>query len=432
MSIKMYQLKWLIKRFGFIKRIFFELKDALIYQKDSRFLLHYWNGHQSPYQSIMFYNLFGRILFSIKEFILKNSIKLEGYNASSKDLDILYKRGNHNLLWPRPPMSKLSGYLLSDKYSKKIQKSLELALSLEDEKFDKTKEWDRIATLIKNYFFDENGDLIKNRVENFRADNRLYNELFNDQFKYIDKSDSYIKSYLQSLDLILEYHRVATKVDKTLLASISESDAGSNLCPQYRAKRISEKLLFHATIVDDLIKSISFDSMDKSVILDIGCGYGSLSRMLRYYTQNSCHILLDLPETLILTSYFIKYNFPSAKIAQLDDIINRLDDFDTVISEYDFIIIPPTILKSIKSKSIDLVINTASLAFMQKEYLEFYLTHIDRVLKDGAYFYSLNKEYDDKWGIGMYNWDFKASYLTRLFEYNNRFSYAQWLGQKVK
>ena len=78
------------------------------------------------------------------------------------------------------------------------------------------------------------------------------------------------------------------------------------------------------------------------------------------------------------------------------------------------------------------MINTASLGFMQKEYLEFYLEQTNRVLKEGGYFYSLNKEYNDHWGIGFYDWDFKSSYLTRLFEYNNRFSYAQWLGQKGK
>jgi putative sugar O-methyltransferase len=427
----MYQLKWLIKRFGYVKRIVLEFKDMLIYQKESKFLLHSWNAHQTPFKSVLFYNFFGRILWSAKEFFLKKSIKLEGYDAEVKDLDYLYKRGSYECLWPRPPMTFISAYELSDEDCRKIEKSLFIAYNIENQDFDKTKEWERISLLIKEEFFDQNSHLIKEKLINFRKNNLLYQKLFNDQFNYLNPNDSYTKSYLQSIDLILEYHRLASKADKTLLASISESSAGNNFCIQYRGKRVSEKLLFHAVVVNDIISTVQFNRDKKNAILDIGSGYGALSRMLNFYTPNSCHILLDLPETLVLTSYFIKYNFPAAKVALLDDIVDNIEDFDNHIQEYDFIIITPDILNYIKEQSIDLVINTASLAFMQKEYLEFYLSHIDRVLKKGGYFYSLNKEYDDKWGIGMYNWNFKASYLTRLFEYNNRFSYAQWLGEKI-
>jgi len=280
-------------------------------------------------------------------------------------------------LWPRPPMTELSTYQLSDEYCKKMENSLSIAYKIEDKNFDKTKEWNRIAALIKEHFFDLKMHLKKDKIINFRKDNRLYQKLFNDQFYYLNPSDTYTKSYLQSIDLILEYHRLASKIDKTLLASVSESIAGNNICAHYRGKRVSEKLLFHTTVVNDLINIIPFNSDKRSVILDIGCGYGALSRMLHYYTANSCHILLDLPETVVLTSYFIKYNFPTAKIALLDDIIDDLNHFEKLTLKYDFIIITPSVLNFVKSRSVDLVINTASLGFMQKEYLEFYLSEID-------------------------------------------------------
>lgn len=428
----MYQLKWILKRFGFIKRIFFEFIDKLIYQKKSQSLLHSWNAHRTPFKAILFYNFFGRLLWSAKEIIFKKSLKLEGYEVQADDLSNHYLHGDYDLLWPKSPMVELHHYKLEDAFCQKIKKSLADAYALEHDNFDKTPEWNRIATLIKTYFFTPDGTINKEHLINFRNDSSHYQELFNDQFHYLDVHESYTKSYLKSIDLILEYHRTAKKVDKMLLASVSDSDAGNNSCVQYRGKRVSEKSLFHTVVVNDLIKVIPFSTISRSVILDIGSGYGALSRILHYYTPNSCHILLDLPETLIMTSYFIKYNFPNAKIALLDDIIDDLDDFDTWVKTYDFIIIPPSVLATLKEESVDLVINTASMGFMQKAYLEFYLTQTNRVLKEGGYFYSLNKEYDDHWGIGMHAWDFKASYITRLFEYNNRFSYPQWLGQKVK
>ena len=428
----MYKLKWLLKRFGFLKRISFEFIDKLIYQKESQFLLHSWNAHKTPYTSILFYNFLGRILWASREFVMKKSIKLEGYDTSSKELQRFYKKGQHSILWPKSPMVELSNYILDDDFTTKIENSLKIAYKLEKEKFDKTQEWDRIAKLITKHFFDNSGKIIKENLTSFRKKRELYQELFNDQFTYLDDKESYEKSYLKSIDLILEYHRMAEKVDKTVLASISESDAGENICAVYRGKRVSEKSLFHATVVNDLIKTISFDAKTREVILDIGCGYGALNRMLYYYVPNCCHILLDLPETLILTSYFIKYNFPDAKIALLEDIEDKLDDFDSIINEYDFVIVSPSLLTYMDDKSVDLVINTASMGFMQKEYQEFYLSNTSRILRDGGYFYSLNKEYNDKWGIGYYEWDYKANYLTRLFEYNNRFSFPQWIGQKIK
>ena len=387
----MYQLKWVLKRFGFSKRIFLEFINRSIYQKNSQFLLHSWSAHQTPFKPILFYNFFGRILWAFKEIIFKNSLKLEGYGTTTKDLSNQYQHGSDNILWPKSPMVKLDHYQLSDQYCKSIEESLKQAYKIEKSSFDKTKEWNRIATLIKKHFFNEEGTLKKDRLINFREDTKRYQELFNDQFHYLDVRESYTKSYLKSIDLILEYHRVAKKIDKTILASVSESNAGNNACVQYRGKRVSEKSLFHALVVNDLVKVIPFSAMHRSVILDIGSGYGGLSRILHYYTPNSCHVLLDLPETLIMTSYFIKYNFPKAKIALLEDIIDKLDDFDTLVQAYDFIIIPPSVLTSLKSRSVDLVINTASLGFMQKEYLEFYLEQTNRVLKEGGYFYSLNK-----------------------------------------
>ncbi len=427
----MHQLKWIVKRFHFLKRIFLEFLNQLIYQKNSQYLLHTTNAHQMPFESILFYNLFGRFLWASKEIILKKSIKLEGYDTKAEDLVDLYHEGSYRLLWPKSPMIKFDTYQLSDNFCKKIENSLSHAYANELQNFDKTKEWRRVEIVIKSNFFDKDGHILKLNLINFRNDTKLYQELFNDQFNYINQHESYTKSYLKSIDLILEYHRLSAKVDKTILASISESRAGNNLCAQYRGKRVSHKNLFHAVVVNDIIKTISFIPMKKSVILDIGSGYGALAYMLYHYTPNSCYILLDLPETLVLTSYFIKYNFPKLKIALLEDIIDNLNDFDRIIKEYDFIIIPPSILTFVKDESVDLVINSASMGFMQKEYIDFYLTQIDRTLKVGGHFYSLNKEYSDHWGVGVYEWDFKSSFITRLFEYNNRFSYPQWLGQKI-
>lgn len=268
--------------------------------------------------------------------------------------------------------------------------------------------------------------------EGFRATSKRCEEVFGDHFYYVNQDVGYTKAYLKAIDLILEYHRYSKVINKELLASVSESSAGGSACVYYRGQYLSEKLLFHTLIMHDILGHVDFEEQKRNVIVDIGSGYGGLDCLLAHYIPNSCFVLVDLPETLLLTSYFIAYNFPNKRVALLSDIADCLDAFEDLVLEYDFIIVPPVVVEKIPADFIDLVMNSASLGFMEKEYVNYYLEHIYRILRPLGHFYSLNKEYNDHLGIGYYDWDFKGSYLTKLMEYHNRFSYMQWLGQKYE
>jgi putative sugar O-methyltransferase len=408
----------------------------MIYQKESQFLLHPWGGHRTPFEAILLYNRFGRILFAAKEFIAlissgklaKKTIQLEGYEEIERD----FTKGDYSRLYPISPMLATPKVELDIEDIEDIEKSLELAYVMENNTFDKTEEWDRVTNVFKGLFFKENGKIDIEKLSQFRATAKRCEEVFGDQFYYVNQDVGYTKAYLKAIDLVLEYHRYSKVIKKELLASVSESSAGGSDFVYYRGQYLSEKLLFHTLIVNDINRYITFQKDERNVIVDIGSGYGGLDRLLTYYIPNSCFILVDLPETLLLTSYYMRYNFPDKKIALLSDIVDRLSEFDKLVLEYDFIIVPPSVVEKIPSSFVDLVMNSASLGFMQKDYVKYYLSHIYRMLRPLGHFYSLNKEYNDHLGIGFYSWNFEGKYLTRLMDYNNRFSYAQWLGQKVE
>jgi len=430
----LYLFKWLLKRFGFLKRIVFEFMDSLIYHRKSQFLLHSWHGHRTPFEMILFYNLFGRIIFATREFIalltngklFKKRIQLEGY----EELNSSNGMGDYGYLWPLSPLESSNRLELSSELQKRMKESLILAYAVENNTFEKTKEWDRVSDLFKTLFFDESREINKDTLLNFRSTNKRCEEVFGDHFFYVDTSIGYTKSYLKAIDLVLDYHRFAKVINKELLASVTESYVGGSSSVYYRGQALSEKLLFHTMIVNDVLDHITFGK-ERNIVVDIGSGYGGLDRLLSYYVPNACFILIDLPETLLLTSYFIEANFPNKKIAFLSDIKNRLDEFDQLVLEYDFIIVPPYVVEKIPNESVDLVLNSASLGFMDKDYVHYYLGYIARILKPFGHFYSLNKEYSNHLGMGNYEWDFRAKYLTKLMSYNNRFSYMQWLGQKI-
>jgi putative sugar O-methyltransferase len=434
----MIYLKWLGQRLIFFKRILIEFQKRIVYQKESQFLLHRFNAHACPYESMLFYSFIGRVFFTFKEFmalitnnkIFKKSITLDGLEKAL-DYTSLYKQGKNTYLYPKSPMINVSIFQIDDSYYEKISKSLFLAYEYDKSNKDVSNEWGRISSEFKDLFFDKDSKLKKESLENFRGNPKIYSKIFNDQYAYISKKNSYAKNYLEAIDLVLEYHRYASKIDSSLLSSVSESSAGGYLSVNYRGKKLSDQVLLHMVVVNDIITHVPPLQEKREVIVDIGSGFGGVSRLLSYYRENSTQILVDLPETLMLTAYYIKYNFPHKKIALLEDIIDDLENFNEIILEYDFVIVPPFILEYIDKKSVDLVMNVASLAFMSKEYLDYYLEQIDRTLKIGGYFYSLNTTENSIWGIGSHHWNFKSNYLTISQGFDNRFSYPQWLAKKL-
>ena len=435
----MIYLKWIGWRFIFFRRVLVTFFDRLIYQKESQFLLHKINAHRCPYDAILFYNTLGRTLFAFKEFvallsnnkIFKKSINIDGFDEKI-DYMKLYEKGSSAILYPKSPMVEKVETQIDDAYYEKIANSFVMAYSHDGEEKDISSEWERISAEFREIFFDENNKIIKEKLENFRSDPAIYSKIFNNQYPYIEPAGEYKATYLKAIDLVLEYHRFASKIDKEMMASLSESRAGNYLSINYRGKKLSEQLLQNMVVASDLIKHVPLLENQKSVVLDIGVGFGGSSRILHYYRPHATQIVLDLPETLFLTAYYLKYNFPDKKIALLEDIYPHLDRFDELVEEYDFLVIPPFVLDHISAKSVDLVVNASSLAFMSKEYLDYYLKETNRVLKDGGYFYSLNTTEDSEWGIGSHNWDYQADYLTVMYNYDNRFSYPQWLGKKYR
>jgi len=428
-------LKWILNRPFYLKKELIALWELLVYQKQSRFLLHHWNAHRCPYEAVLFYNYFGRVLFGLKEFIallssgkvFKKSLLLDGFD---KNINVTFTQGYHDSLWPQSPFIDRGGVFVEDDYFEKIKDSFDIANREYHDGLDKTKDWEIVSQKFYALLFDEERNLKKETLINFR-ENHSFESVIADTFKQVDTRESYTAAYLKGIDLVLEYHRTASKVQKEILASLSESYAGNSTCVHYRGQRLSEKLLFYAIATQDITNHMPFMKEQRNVILDIGTGYGALPAILKNYMPNSCHILTDLPEVIVFASYYIKYNFPDKKIALLSDIDTRMEDFETLIKEYDFIILPSKAIEKIPDESVDLVVNTASLGFLSQEYLSYYMGHIDRLLKVEGYLYSINKTDTCKWGVGMYEWDMSQKYLTVLLEYNNRFSYPQWLGKKL-
>ncbi len=430
-----YTVKWLIKRPLFLHKEFKNLYQKILYQPQSQFLLSSYDPLICPLEPIKFYSFIGRVGFASKEFIalisngifFKKSILLDGFdNIDLKEIYI----GKDNTPHPKPPLVELEKTKeIDNSIFLTIEKSYSLADTKDPDRFDRASWWEEMSRRFRDELFNSNGEINREYLINFRGIKELPANIVKDQFLVVNRDFGYYISYLKAIDLVLEYHRHAKVVKKEILFSLSESYAGNNLAVHYRGIRLSIRVLFHSIMVDNILTNTNFNS--RVTIWEIGSGYGGLARILKNYIPNSCHIILDLPETLVYASYFIAYNFPDKKIAYLSDIIDRLDSFNELIDEYDFIVIPPWVSRYIPNSSIDLVIDTYSLSEMSKSYAKYYLEHIDRTLKVGGYFYSINKRFkreDDK--LAFYEWRFNSKFTTILYEYS-KYIHPQWLGKKI-
>jgi len=431
-----YTIKWLIKRLLFLKKEVKNLYQKIVYQPQSQFLLSNDVAPLCPLEPIKFYTFIGRIGFAFREFIalisngiiFKKRIQLDGFD--NIDIKSIYAIGNDEVPHPKPPLVEVEKNRdIASSIFQTIEKSYSLANDNDPDRFDRALWWGEMTQAFKRELFDKEGNINRDYLVNFRGLKELPANLVRDQFLIVNRDFGYYISYLKAIDLVLEYHRHAKIVRKEILFSLSESYAGNNLAVHYRGIRLSLRLLFHSIMVDNLLNNITLPK--RPVIWEIGAGYGGLARILKSYIPNSCHILLDLPETLTYASYFIAYNFPDKKIAYLSDIIDRLDEFDRLIVEYDFILIPPWVSPYIPNSSVDLVIDTYSMSEMSKVYAKYYIKYIDRTLKRGGYFYSINRRFkreEDKYAF--YEWKFESEFTTILYEYS-KYLHPQWLGRKI-
>lgn len=185
----------------------------------------------------------------------------------------------------------------------------------------------------------------------------------------------------------------------------------------------------HEITTIKLMKDISvFIQDDHKFICEIGGGFGSLASKLKKKFPNLTIILIDLPESLILQTYYLMSLFPESKFFLFNDLeknYNLLKD-----NHYDFIIIPPWEKDRLPlKKKIDFFINTHSFQEMDKSVIANYFEFIQTNIKQSGIFYNLNKyskiingenikiaesPYDDNWEIVKNSQDWRNKNMHEI------------------
>jgi len=138
--------------------------------------------------------------------------------------------------------------------------------------------------------------------------------------------------------------------------------------------------------------------VETPVVLEIGGGFGGLGFHLLRRGGPIKYIGLDLPENILLQTYYLSCAFPDARILTYSKNFSRLDR--TTISNYDIILLPNFVLPDIESSTADIIINIRSLSEMASETIAEYIHQIDRIGR--LFFFHENifaPRRDGLWGI---------------------------------
>ena len=176
------------------------------------------------------------------------------------------------------------------------------------------------------------------------------------------KFHPYINFIEDGFKVIKEENAIET-LEKNIMSSI-----GNPICYKKKGYNLTYRWLRHILLIT---------------------GYGTFPVLLKKNFKSKKFILIDFPEQLCAAKYYIKSEFPDAKITSFEDIkdqefLNR--DF---FKKYDFSFVPCFLIDKIQENSADIFCNFASLNEMPRVWFNKYLQ--SKLFKSSKYLYTMNR-----------------------------------------
>jgi putative sugar O-methyltransferase len=122
--------------------------------------------------------------------------------------------------------------------------------------------------------------------------------------------------------------------------------------------------------------------------LEIGAGYGALAAKLRRINAESRFVLIDLPETLAVQHWYLSFAMPGARLIGYQEYCDL--GMQSALEQADILLLPPAAIGELPTGTFDTAINIRSLAEMTTGYVGFYVSQIERLLKENGTFYCVN------------------------------------------
>ena len=190
----------------------------------------------------------------------------------------------------------------------------------------------------------------------------------------------------------------------------------------YKKKIVDSNEIFHIKWLYDIHEYVN--DKNNKIFCEIGAGYGSFCKKILKLKKDLKYIIIDLPESAFLSSYFLHKSFPKKKIF-LYSYLKEKKITPKELNKYDIFIIPPWVKISNKIK-IDFFINTRSFSEMNPEIIKKYFNLIEQHISDKGFFLNINRY--EKSTVGKKIVFFKFPYSLN---WTKIISKRSWLQNKI-
>ncbi len=160
-----------------------------------------------------------------------------------------------------------------------------------------------------------------------------------------------------------------------------------------------DTLKFYESLIalqeSDILSNISNSkNVERKVVMEIGAGWGGFAYQFKTLFPNTCYVIVDLPQTILFSSLYLKTAFPDSSIffCERKNLSLCLNDF----IKNDFIFIPHYLLNEIIFPKVDLAINIASFQEMTTAQVSGYLAYLNDVKCPFIYSHNRNRSPHNK------------------------------------
>lgn len=109
------------------------------------------------------------------------------------------------------------------------------------------------------------------------------------------------------------------------------------------------------------------------VVLEVGAGWGGFAYQFKTLFPHSTYVVVDLPQTILISATYLKTLFPAAKIYLGD---GSPQSYNIEFSQYDFVFIPHFAWPSLQPHSLDLAFNMVSFQEMTDSQVQGYVKQL--------------------------------------------------------
>jgi putative sugar O-methyltransferase len=134
------------------------------------------------------------------------------------------------------------------------------------------------------------------------------------------------------------------------------------------------------------INNLLDEKQGKTVVAEIGGGFGGMAYYLIRDAKNLTYLDFDLPENLALTSYYLLKAFPEKKVLLYGEA--GLEGAN--LADYDIVLMPSFQLDKLPEGTCDLIFNSYSLAEMSPQTINHYVLRSAKLIKEGGCFFHVN------------------------------------------